>query len=123
MRMNREELGVENFLNDKKPMIAFSQDASVDEDLFPRCNELCVATDAGLISRFDQVFQFEEIYARYTVFTKIEEEWRAQAYFFLKKFMYERTWCDHLEWIEAKLLGYSDKDIADYFREKKSISK
>ncbi len=37
------------------------------------------------------------------------EEWRVNAYALLLELQYRGAWCSQLEWLEGKLLGYTDE--------------
>ena len=37
------------------------------------------------------------------------EEWRVEAYSLLLELLYRGAWCPQLEWLEGKLLGYTEE--------------
>ena len=99
---------LELLLSAQKPLAAFSfYSGAREKDVFFG-QEFDVAVKSGKILRFDKCFEFENQSVKYVVFVLPEEVWRAHAYFHIKRFMFQRDWCAHLEWIEGSLLGYSD---------------
>ena len=45
----------------------------------------------------------------YWFYTLKGEEWRVDAYWLLIEFLQNRGWCPQFEWLEGKLLGYTDQ--------------
>lgn len=46
----------------------------------------------------------------YWFYTLRGEEWRVEAYWLLVDFLHRRGWCPQFEWLEGKLLGYTDQE-------------
>jgi len=46
----------------------------------------------------------------YWFYTLKGEEWRVDAYWLLIEFLQNRGWCPQFEWLEGKLLGYTDEE-------------
>ena len=109
---------LEMLLSGKKPLAVFSRLPEIGENTALGDQGFERAVAEGYLTRFDNTFEFEGKEIRYIAFTPPSESWRAQAYFLLKKFMFERSWCSHLEWIEGSLLGYSDDENLAHIRQK-----
>lgn len=51
----------------------------------------------------------------YWFYTLRGEEWRVEAYSLLLDLLHHRgPWCPQLEWLEGKLLGYTDQENFDH---------
>lgn len=97
-------------LEGAKPLaVFFVNEGDNEEDYFEGQN-FEQAVSKNKILRFEKVYEFEGLVTKYIAFVTPQETWRAHAYFHLKEFMYKRSWCSHLEWIEGSLLGYSDDE-------------
>lgn len=46
----------------------------------------------------------------YWFYTLKGEEWRVEAYWLLIDFLHHRRWCPQFEWLQGKLLGYTDQE-------------
>ena len=46
----------------------------------------------------------------YWFYTLKGEEWRVEAYWLLIDLLHHRGWCPQFEWLEGKLLGYTDQE-------------
>lgn len=109
---------LELLLSNRKPLAVFAVPVGTEETLHFRETEFGSALEQNLICKFEQNFEFEGRTVKYVAYTLPTERWRAHAYFHIKKFMYERSWCSHLEWIEGSLLGYSDSEIKTHLTRK-----
>ena len=109
---------LELLLSDAKPLAAFSFYQGADEIEILGRQDFASAVELGQLLRFDKLTPFDDAFVCHILFVRPQEAWRAPAYMQLIDFMYRRSWCAHLEWIQGSLLGYSDKENSDHIRKK-----
>ncbi len=109
-------------LSGAKPLAVFSMLKKEHETLCFEGQNFDLAVREGKLCRFERVFEVDSnknIF--YVAFSSPNETWRAFAYFHIKQFMFERSWCAHLEWIEGSLLGYSSAENKEHLLKKYGI--
>ncbi len=109
---------LELLLNGAKPLAVFCISEGDDEQIHFGAQDFMTHVNRGTLDRLEQVFEFDSRPVTYIAFVLPSESWRAHAYFHLKHFMFERSWCSHLEWIEGSLLGYTDEENKAHMRRK-----
>lgn len=107
-------------LDKSKPLAVFFISDDEEEEYYLSGQDFETAVSRGELLRFERVFSFDGYATKYIAFVNPEEAWRAHAYFHLKEFMYKRSWCSHLEWIEGSLLGYTDSENKAHLKKKYS---
>ena len=114
---------LELLLSGAKPLAAFVFYEGADELACLARQDFASAVADGLILRFEHQTELDDLTVQHLLFTTPSESWRAPAYMHLIKFMYERDWCDHLEWLQGSLLGYSDQENSLHIRKKNDLRK
>lgn len=101
----------------EKPLAVFAQDRVAGFEKIDALSEQDFATHvtAGTLIENHRTYQMQaksgqtfEIY--YWFYTVPGETWRVNAYCQLLDLQYSGAWCSHLEWLQGKLLGYSDEE-------------
>ena len=118
-----EEQELELMLAGKKHLAAFSDivpdNGIIDEQIIPE-QKFKPYVDNGEIIRQSTEFKKPDGHLlRIVCFTSPNEVWRAKVYIYLRKKIYfkEMKYTDTLDEIFGDLLGYSQKDIAEFLNQ------
>jgi hypothetical protein len=49
------------------------------------------------------------------------QEWRVEAYSLLLELLHRGAWCSQLEWLQGKLLGYTDEQNSYHLSKRKRL--
>ena len=101
---------LEMLLTGQKPLAAFSGYDGFSESDAAGGQDFANAVASSRVLRFENTFEFDGQPVYVVAFTRPEESWRGPAYLHLIRFLYDRAWCPHLEWLQGSLLGYSDAE-------------
>lgn len=118
MRTVHDGRELELLLSGRKPLAAFSyyDDANENDVMGHQNFEEFVLI--GQLLRFDQELTSRGRKVCIVAFTRPEESWRAPAYFQLMRFLYQRSWCPQLEWLQGDLLGYTSAENEAHLKAK-----
>jgi hypothetical protein len=113
LHTNRE---LEMMLAGAKPFAAFSHE---QVDGFEKSDALAnqdfdTHVSNGTLSEYVRTFQGRQpdggpLTVHYYLYAVSGEEWRVEAYSLLLELLHCGAWCPQLEWLQGKLLGYTDE--------------
>lgn len=113
LHTNRE---LELMLNGMKPLAVFTHECVEGFEKSDALNnqDFDVYVASGAISEHKRSFRDRRpeggsIDIDYYFYTLKGEEWRVEAYVMLLEALHQGNWCSHLEWLQGKLLGYTDE--------------